>query len=146
MKVVVNAQYGGFSLSMLAEQEYLKRKGEAAYFYKLKNRTCVSGPYVRTSPDDKPPFVWYTYTRDLGDDVEHLPDDSYFNSRPLPRNDTDLVAVVEELGNSASGRHATLAIVDIPDGIEWHIEEYDGTEHIAEKHRCWYPNKENSNE
>ena len=28
--------------------------------------------------------------------------------------------------------------VEIPDDVEWQIEEYDGTEHISEKHRTWY--------
>jgi len=30
-----------------------------------------------------------------------------------------------------------LKIVDIPDGVEWEIEEYDGMEWVAEKHRTW---------
>lgn len=27
--------------------------------------------------------------------------------------------------------------VAIPDGVIWHIEDYDGLEHIAEDHRTW---------
>ena len=27
--------------------------------------------------------------------------------------------------------------VEIPDDVEWQIEEYDGSEWIAEKHRIW---------
>jgi hypothetical protein len=30
-----------------------------------------------------------------------------------------------------------LTIVDIPDDIEWQIEEYDGMEWVAEVHRIW---------
>jgi len=30
-----------------------------------------------------------------------------------------------------------LRIIEIPDGVEWQIEEYDGDEWIAEKHRTW---------
>jgi hypothetical protein len=30
-----------------------------------------------------------------------------------------------------------LEIVEIPDDVEYTIEEYDGLEHIAEKHRTW---------
>lgn len=53
------------------------------------------------------------------------------------RNDPDLVAVVEELGEAANGRFSKLRVVEIPDGVEWQIEEYDGLEWIAEKHRTW---------
>lgn len=30
-----------------------------------------------------------------------------------------------------------LAIVEIPDDVKWHVDEYDGNEHIAEDHRTW---------
>ena len=53
------------------------------------------------------------------------------------RSDPDLVAAVEELGKKASGSYAELKVVEIPDGVEYQIEEYDGTEYIAEKHRTW---------
>ena len=53
------------------------------------------------------------------------------------RDDPELVQVVEELGDEANGIHAKLAVVEIPDGVEWQIEEYDGMEWIAEKHRTW---------
>jgi len=53
------------------------------------------------------------------------------------RDDPDLIAVIEELGSEANGRSAELRIVEIPLDIEWHIEEYDGREHVAETHRTW---------
>lgn len=55
----------------------------------------------------------------------------------IERNDPDLVEIVEELGDEANGAFAHLKIVDIPDGIEWEIEEYDGREWISETHRTW---------
>jgi hypothetical protein len=57
--------------------------------------------------------------------------------RDIPRNDKDLVEIVESLGNLANGFCASLRIVEIPDGVEWHISEYDGIEHVAENHRTW---------
>lgn len=54
------------------------------------------------------------------------------------RTDPKLVACVEELGDQASGRFAKLTVVEIPDNIEWEIEEYDGQEWISEKHRRWF--------
>lgn len=55
----------------------------------------------------------------------------------IPRDDATLLQVVEELGRRANGKHAELTIVEIPDGIEWEIEDYGGFEWVAEKHRIW---------
>ena len=55
----------------------------------------------------------------------------------VQRNDPDLVAVVEGLGERANGPWASLKVVDVPDDVEWFIEEYDGWEHVAEEHRRW---------
>lgn len=54
------------------------------------------------------------------------------------RTNPELVKCVEALGEKASGSCAELKVVEIPDGIEWEIAEYDGNERIAEKHRTWY--------
>ena len=55
----------------------------------------------------------------------------------LKRNDKRLIAAVEKLGDAASDELAQLKVVEIPDGIEYTIEEYDGIEWVAEKHRVW---------
>lgn len=56
----------------------------------------------------------------------------------IARDDKLLVALIEKFGSQkVSGRHAKLSIVDIPDGIDWCIEEYDGKEWVSEKHRSW---------
>ena len=57
----------------------------------------------------------------------------YGNDRSNPK----LVECVEKLGEKASGALSKLRVVEIPDGIEYTIEYYDGWEHIAEKHRTW---------
>ena len=59
----------------------------------------------------------------------------YFIDRDIKRDDPILIKVVEELWKEASGWFAQLEIIEIPDDVEWHIEEYDGNEHIAENHR-----------
>ena len=56
----------------------------------------------------------------------------------LNRADPALIQVIKEMGTeSAGGTYSELKIVDIPDGVEWEIEEYDGMEWVAEKHRTW---------
>jgi hypothetical protein len=59
---------------------------------------------------------------------------SYYN---MPRDDKALVYCVETLGESANGSFAELKVVEIPDGVEWEIEGYDGVEWISEVHRTW---------
>jgi len=59
---------------------------------------------------------------------------SYYD---IERNDQYLVRVVEELGDDVNGRFSELKVVDIPDDVEWQIDEYDGAEWVAEVHRTW---------
>ena len=58
----------------------------------------------------------------------------YYN---IERNDPVLVELVEELGSKVNTRYSELAVVEIPDDVEWEINEYDGWESIHEKHRVW---------
>ena len=57
--------------------------------------------------------------------------------RDIPRNDPFLVKVVETLGEEANGAFSKLKIVNIPAHVDWEINEYDGMEWVAEKHRKW---------
>jgi hypothetical protein len=60
-----------------------------------------------------------------------------FSNWNFKRDDPNLVKVVEELGEEASARYAELKIVEIPDDVkDWYIQEYDGTEWVAEG-RTW---------
>lgn len=60
-----------------------------------------------------------------------------FYDREIPRDDPYLVKVVKDMGMSANGRHANLKIVEIPGDVDWIVQEYDGTEWVAERHRTW---------
>jgi len=57
--------------------------------------------------------------------------------RDLERDNPALIATVEELGEAANGRSAKLKVVEIPDGVTWQIDEYDGVEWVAEIYRTW---------
>jgi len=52
------------------------------------------------------------------------------DNRYAYRADPELVSVVEELGEEADGDCAQLSVVNVPDDIEWTIEEYDGREWV----------------
>ena len=113
MKVVINADYGGFSLSDDAIREYAKRKGIT--LVEEKNERWGDITFYKDS----------------------VSEDNYFNERELERNDSVLVEVVELLKDKANGRFACLKVIEIPEDVDWYIEEYDGNEWVAEKHRTW---------
>lgn len=50
------------------------------------------------------------------------------------RHDFRLIDAIEQYQDTMPD----IAIVDIPDGTDYIIQEYDGLEHIAERHRKWY--------
>lgn len=112
-KIVINRCFGGFGLSKEAIELYGKKKG-------LDLITVETG---------------YAFGPDFY--IKEVSNENYFSDRDIARDDPDLIEVVEELGSLANGFAAELKIVEIPDDVEWQIEDYDGNEHIAEKHRTW---------
>lgn len=120
MKVVINRCFGGFGISNLAFEKLLERKG--VQYIKVPAKYPIKGntsDYYKAG--DEPSGENYLSEYDFFDD----------------RADPDLVAVIEELGEKSWGWASELAVVEIPDGIKWHIREYDGIEHVAEDHRTW---------
>ncbi len=59
---------------------------------------------------------------------------AYIDDRANP----ELVNCVSTIGEKANGAFSALRVVEIPDDVDWEIEEQDGCEWIAEKHRVWY--------
>jgi hypothetical protein len=152
MKVVINYDYGGFSLSPKAVKRLAELKGRPCYFF---NTRVMNGSF-RYTPVSNPTSSCVS-AFDIPNPNEALPDQSYWEEmtqeqrvasneeyerheisfRPDYRSDPDLIKVVEELGKEANGSHASIKIVEIPDGVDWRIEEHDGAEHIAEG-RKWH--------
>lgn len=50
----------------------------------------------------------------------------------LERHNPVLVSLVEKMGEGANGMCANLDVVEIPDGLDYDIEEYDGYESTRE--------------
>ena len=121
MKVAINVCYGGFGLSYEAFEKLLERKG--IEFEKRKDEEFASLNLVH-----------YYKKGHLGDDSAYLSPYEFYDGEK--RADPDLIAVIEKMGDAASDC-ADLKIVEIPDDVEFVIEEYDGHEWIAEKHRTW---------
>lgn len=55
----------------------------------------------------------------------------------LQRDCPHLVQTVQELGTLADTPYSQLKVVEVPDGVEWTVHEYDGCEWVAEAHRTW---------
>lgn len=112
MKIVINSCFGGFGVSNAA----VLRMRELGSAQSLPPRTVLKGEeYGDGTVCDR-------------DYRSHVLDD---------RTDPVLVRVVEEMGDAANGAMAKLKVIEIPDGVSWEIDEYDGVESIHEQHRRW---------
>jgi len=70
-----------------------------------------------------------------------------FYHRDIPRDAPFLVQLIEESEPRVRFPYedslkkgfifSDLKVVEIPDGVDWIIQEYDGIEWVAEKHRTW---------
>lgn len=134
MKIVINKCYGGFGLSRKALERYHELKGIKIYAYDWDFKAGVNTKI----PEGTEVFCPHYSNKDFGDRFEgDIPNENYISVLDIERNDPLLVQVVEEMGDKANGSHSDLNIVEIPDDVEWEIEEYDGIEWVSEKHRTW---------
>lgn len=78
--------------------------------------------------------------RELTKDIEKPT--NWFVDEDVKRDDPFLLQVVDTLGlKAASGSFSALGFAEIPDDVpddNWIIQEYDGIEWVAEKHRTWH--------
>lgn len=150
MKLVINKCFSGFSLSPLAVKRMAELRGEECFFFKEKN--CEYTPitveaaqkeFMWSAFKVKNPTDYFSYKdfHNLSMEDRRKMNENYskisLDCRPENRSDPILVQTVEELGEKANGRHAKLKVVEIPDEIEWEIDEYDGMEIVRETSRSW---------
>ena len=153
MKIVVNKCYGGFGVSAKCLYELIKRKSKAVEIVKAKdwwsNKDDIEkeireeierSKYRGKSKNLKLPKGWIVnWTNCIIDTKKKIVYrvDKYNQDYDV-RTDPDLIELIEKKGTKwANGEHANLQITEIPDGVEYTVEEYDGQEWIAEKHRTW---------
>jgi len=132
IKLVINVCFGGFGISDLALERYAEIKGikiyksskEAVFGYSYY--LCPEEEYLQIEEEDKNSSDPYSRSKHL--------DLAYYN---FERTDPILIQVVEELGEASFGDYSELRVIEIPNGVPYAIEEYDGNEHVAEEHRTW---------
>jgi len=134
-KIVINTVHGGFGLSPEAQRRYLELVGKECYFYK---HIAKSKNYIHIDDDEaKKSMFTLTVIKYFGEEVNTIPTDAYWADWNIDRDDPLLIQVIDELGEEANDKYSELKIVEIPDDIEWEIDEYDGMETIHERHRSW---------
>ena len=140
MKVVINKCFGGFGLSHEAALRYFEIKGITVY-PEQDQGSWKFWTYWLVKPEDriesKEGEAFYAMSIEDRRAYNKAHSEQTVYPREIERNDPVLVQVVEELGDKANGNYAELKVVEIPDDVEYFIEEYDGLEHIAEVHRTW---------
>jgi hypothetical protein len=146
-RIVINADYGGFHPSAKAIMRWAELSGiEMHCIVGIDRNFSLTEPrhYREIDLAKEPESFLNTYfiTKPLMEDGT-IDDSSYWywgsndEFEKKFRTDPNLIQAIEELGDEASGSCSTLKIVEIPDEVEWVIQEYDGMEWIAEKHRTW---------
>ena len=118
-RVVYNACYGGFGLSVEAVRRYAEIAGITLYEH----------------TDEFGFTAWYRvpreeYERLLAAGEREAANAAYFSVHDLSRTDPALVQVVEELGERANDSYSELFIAEVPAGTRYRIDEYDGLESV----------------
>jgi hypothetical protein len=138
--IVINDCHGGFGLSAMAIERYHDIMNRPVWIE--TNRMCSLVKTVWLVPLDQRvelpgPKEWQTMTDQEKLNYNDRYNNQVWSDRDLVRDDPVLIQVVRELGTRANAPVAKLKIVEIPASVEWQIEEYDGKEWVAERHRTW---------
>lgn len=141
-RVVINTAHGGFGLSNEAVLRYFDLTGTPVWSeFDTTYPTLKMVTYWLVPPGPNrvagDPGNWHNMS--LAERQAHNATYSkqVFTPREIARDDPLLIKVVNELGDNANGAHAKLKVVEIPADVDWVIDEYDGAEWVAEKHRTW---------
>ena len=142
MKVVINNCYGGFGLSHEGMMRYGEIKGTALYPEHDSQFPSLKLVTYWTVPQDKRPKLltdeeFYAAPMEERKASNEAYGKLTMSCREISRDDPVLVQLVEEMGKDADGKCARLKVIEIPDGVNWELDEYDGLESVHEVHRSW---------
>lgn len=139
MKIVINNCHGGFGLSHKGIVRYLEILGKKVWIEEDEDWEGNFNYWLVPKEErviNRESDFW-SMTMEEKTAYNDAWRDQNFSYREIARDDPVLIQVVEELGEDANSRYSELKIVEIPDDVAWQIDEYDGTEWVAEQHRTW---------
>lgn len=158
MEVILNKEYGSFSVSLMAYKLYAEKKGIELYAYYGDYSNYLSqGVVVYRKIDwtvlslleyhNNNSSSLYCFTKDLGEsiieskenkeEVNEIFIEYCFHLGSKDREDPILIEVVKELGSKANGSFSDLRIVNIPDDLDYVIDVYDGYETLHQRVHTW---------
>ena len=140
MKLVINNKHGGFRLSNEAILRYAELKGLKVWVEQDEKFKSLTHHWT-VPPEERMSFpenaVWAALPMDERQALNKKYGSQQIYERDMDRDDPILVQVVEELGDLCNTKVSALKVVEIPDDVQFTIEEYDGREWVAEVHRTW---------
>ena len=142
MKVAINTKYGGFCLSARLTRRLCELRNIPCHFFSDEGEVGsmdeqdVYRPISIDELDGVPHGYWLAATVANPSDIKYG-DNTIDCYGDICRHDPFLIQAIEELGEAANTEVCRMKIVDIPDGVEYIIQEDAGIEWIAEKHRTW---------
>jgi len=137
MKILLNKCFGGFTISSDAYSLYCEKKNIECHFYKENSWNILQKCTFEQVQKD--PYC-YCVSKDLGNRADYNTLSKYIIKDPRDydlRTDKTWIEVVEELGEKVDTWASNICVIEIPDGIEYEIHDYDGFETVYEKGRCW---------
>jgi hypothetical protein len=155
MKIAINKCFGGFGLSPKAIKRIAELQGKECYFFKSK-ASSFRDKIPATLEEAETAFIFYAFDTPTPpkeneakawmemSSEERQQWNAEYQSHCLEkfrdyekRTDPFLIQAIEELGKEASGHCGKVEVIEIPDGIEYEIDDYDGIETVREAHRSW---------
>jgi len=152
MKILISQNFGnGFDINLFAVEELLKRKGFEAFFY-VEDYFKGCKTFRKILPTERLSDYGLFYddvivtTTDLGEELySHEKEDYEYNFSIIDlRKDKTLIEIYEEYGGNKIS-NCGLILETIPNGTNYYIKDYDGSESIVLQNRVnWQIAEDNS--
>lgn len=151
-KVIINKCFGGYGFEPFTIQKYAEANGVKLFWYTrdynydaghLKEKWDKTTVSEIEKSEDLHMGNW-PLVEDMGDSFffewgGEAFDRLVYKLPPKEESRTDpvLIGIIEKYGDkNRYGCHAPTAI-EVPDGVEWIVDEYDGMESLHEAHRVF---------